>query len=87
METLTANEAKTHFGELLFKAQSMPVQISRNGKPVAVMVSLDQYRDMEAMKLRQLEERVEQARKDAEAGRLADGEGFFEALESGRFDE
>lgn len=37
METLTSNQAKTQFGDLLLKVQRAPVEISRNGKPVAVM--------------------------------------------------
>ena len=34
MDTLSANEAKTQFGDLLLKAQRSPVQINKNGKPV-----------------------------------------------------
>ena len=41
MHTLTANEAKTQFGDMLLKAQREPVQINRNGKPVAVVVSIE----------------------------------------------
>ena len=39
MHNLSANEAKTQFGEMLLTVQREPVQISRNGKPVAVVVS------------------------------------------------
>ncbi|MFZ4211256.1 type II toxin-antitoxin system Phd/YefM family antitoxin, partial [Pantoea endophytica] len=38
MHSLSANEAKTQFGDMLLKAQREPVQISRNGKPVAVVI-------------------------------------------------
>jgi len=31
METLTSNQAKTQFGDLLLKVQRAPVEISRNG--------------------------------------------------------
>ena len=42
MDALSANEAKTQFGDML-KVQRAPVQINRNGKPVAVVISIDVY--------------------------------------------
>jgi len=38
MDALSANEAKTQFGEMLLKAQRAPIQINKNGKPVAVII-------------------------------------------------
>ncbi len=35
MKTLTANDAKTQFGDLLLKVQRAPIQINKNGKAVA----------------------------------------------------
>ena len=55
METLTANQAKTQFGDMLLKVQRAPVQISRNGKPVAVLLSVEDYQALEAIKLRLLQ--------------------------------
>lgn len=86
MRTLTANEAKTHFGDLLLKAQSNPVQINKNGKPVAVMISADEYRHIEALKLQVLQFRAAQARADIAAGNLVDGDTFFDELETGKHD-
>ena len=86
MDTLSANEAKTQFGDLLLKAQRSPVQINKNGKPVLVVISMDEYEKTESLKLRYLQSRVAQARNDIEAGNLTDGDGFFDALESGQFD-
>ena len=86
MRTLTANEAKTHFGDLLLKAQSNPVQINKNGKPVAVMISVDEYRHIEALKLQVLQFRAAQARADIAAGNLVDGDTFFDELETGKHD-
>lgn len=43
METLSANQAKTQFGLLLLKAQRTPIQINKNGSPVAVVISLEEY--------------------------------------------
>jgi prevent-host-death family protein len=87
MDALSANEAKTHFGDLLLKAQRAPVQINKNGKPVAVVISVEEYEGIEALKLRWLQARVKQAEADIEAGNLADGESFFDQLEAGHYDE
>lgn len=46
MRTFTANEAKTHFGELLDAAQRGPVQVTRHKRVVGVMVSAEDYADM-----------------------------------------
>lgn len=82
MNTLSANEAKIHFGDMLLKAQRGPVQISKNGKPVAVVISAAEYADIEAMKLQSLQSRAVQARADIAAGKLIDGESFFDELQT-----
>lgn len=70
MNTLTANEAQTHFGELLLNAQRAPIQISKNGKPVAVVISADEYESIEALKLRLLQVRATQALTDIASDKL-----------------
>lgn len=82
MKSLSANEAKTHFGELLLKAQKEPVQISRNGKPVAVMISMDEYDAIDKLKLNLLKLRAAEA--DNETS-LVDGESFFNELMDGKY--
>ncbi len=52
METLTANRAKTQFGELLMKVQKSPVNVTRNGKSVAVVVSSEEYQQLKLQALR-----------------------------------
>ncbi len=86
MNTLSANEAKTHFGNLLLKVQSEPIQINKNGKPVAVVISAEEYEIIEVLKLHQLQARAAQCKADIESGNLADGESFFKELESGHYD-
>ena len=39
MNSYTASKAKLHFGELLDKSQHEPIEILRNGRPIAVMLS------------------------------------------------
>jgi len=86
MDSLTANEAKTQFGDMLLKAQRAPIQINKNGKPVAVVISMDDYEAIEALKLRLLQSRAKQAKADIKAGNTIDGESFFNDLESGQHD-
>lgn len=48
MRTITANEAKTRFGEFLDLAQREPVRVMRHERVIGVMVSAKDY---EAMKV------------------------------------
>jgi len=43
MKTVTALEAKTRFAEIMEAAQRLPVSITRNGRPLVVIVSADSY--------------------------------------------
>ncbi|GAB3025294.1 type II toxin-antitoxin system Phd/YefM family antitoxin [Bowmanella dokdonensis] len=86
MDILSANEAKTHFGDMLLKAQRAPIQINKNGKPVAGVVSAEEYESIEAVKLRLLQSRAVQADADIAAGNLVDGESFFNEVQSGQHD-
>ena len=86
MDVLSANEAKTHFGDMLLKAQRAPVQINKNGKAVAVVISAEEYQSVETLKLRLLQARAQQAMVDIESGNLLDGEAFFDELEAGIHD-
>ncbi|MDP2810037.1 MAG: type II toxin-antitoxin system Phd/YefM family antitoxin [Rhodocyclaceae bacterium] len=46
MQTFTANEAKTRFGEFLDIAQREPVRVMRHDRVVGVMVSAQDYEAM-----------------------------------------
>ncbi len=48
MQTYTANEAKTRFGEFLDKVQREPVRVMRHDRVVGVMVSAQDYEAMRA---------------------------------------
>ena len=41
--TVSATEARIHFGELLISARRAPVLVERQGKPVAVVMSAEHY--------------------------------------------
>lgn len=86
MHSLTANEAKTQFGDLLLKAQREPVQINRNGKPVAIVMSMEDYQALEELKLTVLRQKLAIAAAEENAGQTLGGDQFFEQLLSGKLD-
>ena len=43
MREITAKEAKNRFGQLLRSAQQGPVRVTRNGTPVGVVLSVEQF--------------------------------------------
>ncbi|MGF1868356.1 MULTISPECIES: type II toxin-antitoxin system Phd/YefM family antitoxin [Photobacterium] len=86
MQSLTANTAKTKFGDLLMKVQREPVQICKNGSPVAVVMSCEEYAQLEALKLQFVKMRFAAAEKDIADNNLVDGETFFNQLEQDMLD-
>lgn len=74
MKTVSASDAKREFGELLLKAQQAPIEINKNGKPVAVMVSTDEYQQLQALKEMQLKTELKKGIDDIAAGRIQDGQ-------------
>ena len=62
MDSYSANDAKTQFGQLLMKVQREPVEIKKNGKPVAVMISVNAF-DM----MTELVERILDIKPDEDA--------------------
>ena len=61
MRTMSAKDAKNHFGELLLEAQKAPVTIEKNGRPVAVLLSIDEHEAAEKMKLERLRSMIAEA--------------------------
>ena len=86
MESLTAQEARVKFGDLLLKSQKGPVQITRSGKPVSVMISFDDYEKLEELKMCYLKEKLARSKEDMENGRVVDGHVFFDNLLAGKYD-
>lgn len=46
MKTMTARDAKNHFGEFLDTARREPVVITKNDRPVGIMISIEDAREM-----------------------------------------
>lgn len=51
MKSVTATEAQNNFGDLLMRAQSEPVSITRNGKEKGVLLSSDEYKKIKTQLL------------------------------------
>lgn len=77
MFTLTANDAKRNFGELLLNAQREPIKIS---KDTVVVMSIRDYEALEAMKADYLKHCFQAAKADQANNAVVDGETFLNAL-------
>lgn len=80
MQTLTANDAKRNFGELLLNAQREPIKISKNSKDAVVVMSIHDYEALEAMKADYLKHCFHTAKEDFAQDNIVDGESFLKAL-------
>ncbi|MBM3584796.1 MAG: type II toxin-antitoxin system Phd/YefM family antitoxin [Alphaproteobacteria bacterium] len=49
MKSVAAKQAKDEFGRLLDLARSEPVRIEKHGRPVAVVLSTEEYERLEAI--------------------------------------
>jgi len=72
MQTFTANEAKTRFGELIDRVQREPVQVTRRNRVVGVMVSADDYHAMRAFYADRLRRSLKDSAENAAATGLTD---------------
>ncbi|GLR65157.1 type II toxin-antitoxin system Phd/YefM family antitoxin [Marinospirillum insulare] len=80
MQTLTANDAKRNFGELLLNAQRQPIKISKNSKDAVVVMSIHDYEELEVMKAEYLKHCFNSAKEDLAQGKVVAGESFLNAL-------
>jgi len=51
MKAIAAREAKNKFGSLMDAAQREPVAIEKHGRPVAVMMSVEEYKQIKLGRL------------------------------------
>jgi antitoxin Phd len=72
MKYFTANDAKNQFGRLLDQSRAEPVLVVKHGRPVAVVLSYEEYERVEEL---------ERAYWAAKAG-AADAEGYLGAAET-----
>ncbi len=63
-KSLSAKEAKTHFGLLLDMAQRQPVTVEKNGRPVVVVLSMHDFSHYEKLEDELLALKAMQAEKE-----------------------
>lgn len=79
---IPAAEAKTHFGALLEKVQREPVTISKKGRPVAVLISMEEFQAHQELKLEHLRREVQAGIDDLRAGQVVSGAEAFQTMDS-----
>ncbi|MGB4333730.1 MAG: type II toxin-antitoxin system Phd/YefM family antitoxin [Chromatiaceae bacterium] len=72
MQNISAHDAKAHFGQLLDRARREPVIIDRNGRAVAVVLSKEEYDELNDIKLQQLRTKIHLGLADLERGTSTD---------------
>lgn len=80
MQVMPAQQAKNQFGELLMKAQREPVEISKHGKRVAVVISPEEYDHYIQLKLQSLKAVLAESIAQAEKGELYNVDDVFGPL-------
>ena len=65
MQTFTANEAKTRFGEFMDRAQREPVGVLKHDRLVGVMVSVQDFEAMRAFYADRLQHRLDASAQSA----------------------
>lgn len=72
MQTFTANEAKTRFGEFLDRVQREPVRVMRHDRVVGVMVSAQDYEAMREFYANRLSHTLHESAEGAVASGLTE---------------
>ena len=67
MQILSANQAKTQFGQMIDMVQKEPVQVTRRDRVVGVMVSAQDYEAMRAFYANRLQHTLHTTATAAEA--------------------
>lgn len=80
MEVIPAQLAKNQFGDLLMKVQREPVEISKHGKRVAVVISPEEYDQFSQLKLQNLKAILAESIAQADRGELHSIEDVFAPL-------
>ncbi len=70
MQTFSANQAKTQFGQFIDLAQREPVRVMRRDRVVGVMVSAQDYEAMRAFYANRLQHTLVQTATEAEQAGL-----------------
>lgn len=77
MKAIAAKEAKNNFGEMMDTVQREPITIEKHGRPVAVVMSVREYKKL---KLDRLRVEVKKGIDELDKGEGTDGEIFFKEI-------
>lgn len=72
MKQIAAREAKNRFGVLLDAAQSAPVRVTKKGRAVGVMMSMQHYERLRGAAWERLTETIDVMSKQASASGLTE---------------
>ncbi len=72
MRTISSLDAKNRFGQLLEAVQRAPVTVTKQGRPAAVVLSVEDYDRMRGAAWQRLEETMVAARREASNRGLTD---------------
>ncbi len=64
MKTLTAKDAKYSFGRLIDLARAEPVTVAKHGRPVVVVMAIEEFERLKALDLRGATAQERHARKN-----------------------
>ena len=79
MKTLGASEAKNRFGELLDLARREPIQITKKGRNVAVVLSIEEFERLSELEDELLAIKADQAQQEGFIG-MSESEALLEEL-------
>ena len=79
MKTLGASEAKNRFDELLDLARREPIQITKKGRKVAVVISIEEFERLSELEDELLAIKAEKAQQEGFIG-ISESEALLEEL-------
>ena len=59
MQILSAKDAKYGFGRLIDLARAMPVAVAKHGRPVVVVMAVEEYERLKALEMAQPKEALQ----------------------------
>ena len=74
MKEIAAREAKNRFGQLLDAAQTLPVRVTKKGRPVGVVMSMQQYERLRGAAWARLTETMDRLGTEAVSRGLTEAE-------------
>lgn len=80
MHTVRASDAKNRFAELVDRAQREPVRIERHGRPVAVMISEEDYTSYQQLYVDLLKTKIADAETAVKQGDVVTSDALFASL-------